>query len=82
MLRSRALGIIVCGTGYQSHPTAEHTWALIPAAAGAMGVAARDVGRYLALRSCQLAFAFGGRSCWLAGWAFVEKFAQPVGCCA
>lgn len=26
-------GIVVCGTGYLSHPTAEHTWALILAAA-------------------------------------------------
>ncbi|WP_236791278.1 D-2-hydroxyacid dehydrogenase family protein [Amycolatopsis sp. GM8] len=26
-------GILVCGTGYLSHPTAEHTWALILAAA-------------------------------------------------
>ncbi|MTD59260.1 D-2-hydroxyacid dehydrogenase family protein [Amycolatopsis pithecellobii] len=26
-------GIVVCGTGYVSHPTAEHTWALILAAA-------------------------------------------------
>lgn len=25
-------GIVVCGTGYLSHPTAEHTWALILAA--------------------------------------------------
>jgi phosphoglycerate dehydrogenase-like enzyme len=27
------LGITVCGTGYQSHPTIEHTWALILGAA-------------------------------------------------
>lgn len=26
-------GVVVCGTGYASHPTAEHTWALILAAA-------------------------------------------------
>jgi len=30
---ARALGIVVCATGYVSHPTAEHTWALILAAA-------------------------------------------------
>jgi phosphoglycerate dehydrogenase-like enzyme len=26
---ARELGITVCGTGYESHPTIEHTWALI-----------------------------------------------------
>jgi phosphoglycerate dehydrogenase-like enzyme len=30
---ARKLGITVCGTGYESHPTIEHTWALILAAA-------------------------------------------------
>jgi phosphoglycerate dehydrogenase-like enzyme len=30
---ARELGIAVCGTGYFSHPTAEHTWALILGAA-------------------------------------------------
>jgi phosphoglycerate dehydrogenase-like enzyme len=30
---ARRLGITVCGTGYFSHPTAEHTWALILGAA-------------------------------------------------
>ncbi|MCW2750267.1 MAG: D-isomer specific 2-hydroxyacid dehydrogenase NAD-binding, partial [Aeromicrobium sp.] len=30
---ARKLGIIVCGTGYDSHPAIEHTWALILAAA-------------------------------------------------
>jgi phosphoglycerate dehydrogenase-like enzyme len=30
---ARNLGITVCGTGYESHPTIEHTWALILAAA-------------------------------------------------
>jgi len=30
---ARKLGITVCGTGYDSHPTAEHTWALILGAA-------------------------------------------------
>ena len=30
---ARELGITVCGTGYFSHPTAEHTWALILGAA-------------------------------------------------
>jgi phosphoglycerate dehydrogenase-like enzyme len=30
---ARRLGIAVCGTGYDSHPTAEHTWALILGAA-------------------------------------------------
>lgn len=30
---ARKLGITVCGTGYVSHPTAEHTWALILGAA-------------------------------------------------
>ena len=30
---ARNLGITVCGTGYESHPTVEHTWALILAAA-------------------------------------------------
>jgi phosphoglycerate dehydrogenase-like enzyme len=30
---ARRLGITVCGTGYESHPTIEHTWALILAAA-------------------------------------------------
>jgi phosphoglycerate dehydrogenase-like enzyme len=30
---ARKLGITVCGTGYESHPTSEHTWALILAAA-------------------------------------------------
>jgi phosphoglycerate dehydrogenase-like enzyme len=30
---ARQLGITVCGTGYASHPTAEHTWALILGAA-------------------------------------------------
>jgi phosphoglycerate dehydrogenase-like enzyme len=30
---ARELGITVCGTRYQSHPTIEHTWALILAAA-------------------------------------------------
>jgi phosphoglycerate dehydrogenase-like enzyme len=29
---ARKLGIVVCGTGYIAHPTAEHTWALILAA--------------------------------------------------
>lgn len=31
-------GILVCGTGYLSHPTAEHTWALILAAARHLAV--------------------------------------------
>ncbi|HVV13030.1 D-2-hydroxyacid dehydrogenase family protein [Amycolatopsis sp.] len=31
-------GILVCGTGYLSHPTAEHTWALILAAARNLAV--------------------------------------------
>jgi phosphoglycerate dehydrogenase-like enzyme len=30
---ARRLGVTVCGTGYASHPTAEHTWALILGAA-------------------------------------------------
>jgi phosphoglycerate dehydrogenase-like enzyme len=30
---ARRLGITVCGTGYESHPTIEHTWALILGAA-------------------------------------------------
>ena len=30
---ARKLGITVCGTGYESHPTIEHTWALILGAA-------------------------------------------------
>jgi phosphoglycerate dehydrogenase-like enzyme len=30
---ARRLGVTVCGTGYVSHPTAEHTWALILGAA-------------------------------------------------
>jgi phosphoglycerate dehydrogenase-like enzyme len=30
---ARKLGITVCGTGYESHPAIEHTWALILAAA-------------------------------------------------
>ncbi|GHF38707.1 phosphoglycerate dehydrogenase-like enzyme [Amycolatopsis bartoniae] len=30
-------GIVVCGTGYLSHPTAEHTWALILAACRHLG---------------------------------------------
>ena len=30
---ARKLGITVCGTGYSSHPAAEHTWALILGAA-------------------------------------------------
>jgi phosphoglycerate dehydrogenase-like enzyme len=30
---ARELGITVCGTGYASHPTVEHTWALILGAA-------------------------------------------------
>jgi phosphoglycerate dehydrogenase-like enzyme len=30
---ARRLGITVCRTGYESHPTVEHTWALILAAA-------------------------------------------------
>jgi phosphoglycerate dehydrogenase-like enzyme len=30
---ARNLGITVCGTGYESHPAVEHTWALILAAA-------------------------------------------------
>jgi phosphoglycerate dehydrogenase-like enzyme len=30
---ARKLGITVCGTGYVSHPTSEHTWALILGAA-------------------------------------------------
>lgn len=30
---ARELGVTVCGTGYASHPTAEHTWALILGAA-------------------------------------------------
>jgi phosphoglycerate dehydrogenase-like enzyme len=30
---ARELGITVCGTGYFSHPTAEHTWALLLGAA-------------------------------------------------
>jgi phosphoglycerate dehydrogenase-like enzyme len=30
---ARRFGITVCGTGYESHPTVEHTWALILAAA-------------------------------------------------
>lgn len=30
---ARKLGITVCGTGYSSHPTAEHAWALILGAA-------------------------------------------------
>lgn len=31
-------GILVCGTGYLSHPTAEHTWALILAAMRGLAV--------------------------------------------
>jgi phosphoglycerate dehydrogenase-like enzyme len=33
VVAARNLGIAVCGTGYESHPTIEHTWALILAAA-------------------------------------------------
>jgi phosphoglycerate dehydrogenase-like enzyme len=33
VVAARRLGITVCGTGYVSHPTAEHTWALILGAA-------------------------------------------------
>jgi phosphoglycerate dehydrogenase-like enzyme len=33
VVAARKLGITVCGTGYESHPTIEHTWALILAAA-------------------------------------------------
>ncbi|PRX46106.1 phosphoglycerate dehydrogenase-like enzyme [Prauserella shujinwangii] len=37
------LGIVVCGTGYLPHPTAEHTWALILAAMRNLPVEERSV---------------------------------------
>jgi phosphoglycerate dehydrogenase-like enzyme len=40
---ARKLGITVCGTGYESHPTIEHTWALILAAARNLPVEAESM---------------------------------------
>jgi phosphoglycerate dehydrogenase-like enzyme len=37
------LGITVCGTRYESHPTIEHTWALILGAARNLGVEAESM---------------------------------------
>src|SRR6202165_3255527 len=37
---ARKLGITVCGTGYVSEPTVEHTWALILAAARNLAIEA------------------------------------------
>ena len=40
---ARRLGITVCGTGYESHPTIEHTWALILGAARNLVVEAESM---------------------------------------
>ena len=43
VLAARSLGITVCGTGYDSHPTAEHTWALILGAARNLLIEANSI---------------------------------------
>ncbi|MEV8150139.1 hypothetical protein AB0O52_18595 [Arthrobacter sp. NPDC080073] len=52
---ARKLGITVCGTGYESHPTIEHTWALILAAARNLtrwSPCAKEAGRYRSVTAC------------------------------
>jgi phosphoglycerate dehydrogenase-like enzyme len=43
VLAASRLGITVCGTGYESHPTIEHTWALILGAARNLVVEAESM---------------------------------------